>query len=56
MPTFRRGDVVKVPIPAVTRTAKIATIESADATKLGKISAKVLKQVSSEVGRLVELE
>jgi mRNA interferase MazF len=44
-----------LPIPSVVRTAKIATIESADATKLGKISAKALKQVSSEVGRLVEL-
>ena len=56
MPTFRRGDVVKVPIPSVIRTAKIATIESADATKLGRISAKAMKQVSREVGRLVELE
>jgi mRNA interferase MazF len=45
-----------LPIPSVIRTAKIATIESADATKLGKISPRVLKHVSSEIGRLVELE
>ena len=45
-----------LPIPSVVRTAKIATIESADATKLGRISSKALKQVSREIGRLVELE
>lgn len=48
--------VAGLPIPSVVRTAKIATIESAHATKLGRISAKGLKQVSSEVGRLVELD
>ena len=49
MPTFERGDVVKVPFPSVIRTAKIATIESRDASKLGKISRATLDQVLRRV-------
>jgi len=35
----------------VIRTAKIATIESSDGAKLGRVSASVLKRVMSQVGR-----
>ena len=45
-----------LPVASVIRTAKIATIESADATKLGKISAAALKQVNRQIGRLTGLE
>jgi mRNA interferase MazF len=40
-----------LPVPSVVRTAKIATIEASDATKLGRISASLLKQTIGRVGR-----
>jgi mRNA interferase MazF len=40
-----------LPAPSVIRTAKIATIEVSDATKLGKIPAALLKQVINKLGR-----
>jgi mRNA interferase MazF len=40
-----------LPAPSVIRTAKIATIEVSDATRLGKISATLLKQVINKIGR-----
>jgi mRNA interferase MazF len=40
-----------LPAPSVIRTAKIATIEVSDATKLGKIPAALLKQVVNRIGR-----
>ncbi len=40
-----------LPAPSVIRTAKIATIEISDATKLGKIPAALLKQVVNKIGR-----
>jgi len=40
-----------LPAPSVIRTAKIATIEVSDATKLGKIPAALLKQVIGKLGR-----
>jgi mRNA interferase MazF len=40
-----------LPAPSVIRTAKIATIEVSDATRLGKISASLLKQVINKIGR-----
>jgi mRNA interferase MazF len=40
-----------LPAPSVIRTAKIATIEVSDATKLGKIPAALLKQVVNKIGR-----
>ncbi len=40
-----------LPAPSVIRTAKIATIDAADATKLGRISMPQLKQVLEEIGR-----
>jgi mRNA interferase MazF len=39
-----------LPAPSVIRTAKIATIDASDATKLGTISAAVIKQVLDRVG------
>lgn len=45
-----------LPVASVIRTAKIATIESADASRLGKISAATLKQVSRQIGRTIGLD
>ena len=45
-----------LPAASVIRGAKIATIDAADATKLGKISAALLKQVMGGIGREVGLE
>lgn len=43
--------VAGLPAPSVIRGAKIATIDASDATKLGKISAALLKQVLRGIGR-----
>jgi len=40
-----------LPVPSVIRTAKIATIEAGDATKLGKISTSLLKQAIDLIAR-----
>lgn len=45
-----------LPVPSVIRTAKIATIESADATRLGRISAALLRKVDAELARALGLE
>lgn len=45
-----------LPVASVIRTAKIATIESTDATKLGRISASALKQVRGQIAKLTGLE
>lgn len=58
-----RGDVsianlnmAGLPVPSIIRSAKIATIEASDATKLGRVSAAQLRQVVrkliSELGGL----
>ncbi|MGH8470745.1 MAG: type II toxin-antitoxin system PemK/MazF family toxin [Gammaproteobacteria bacterium] len=39
-----------LPAPSVIRTAKIATIESSDAERLGKVSTAVLRQVTQRIG------
>jgi mRNA interferase MazF len=45
-----------LPVPSVIRTAKIATIDAAHATRLGRIAAalrsRVLGQVAAALGRL----
>ena len=40
-----------LPAPSIIRTAKIATIEVSDATRLGKVSASLLKQVIHKIGQ-----
>lgn len=40
-----------LPVPSVIRVAKMATIEAADATRLGRISSALLKQVLARIGR-----
>ena len=40
-----------LPAPSIIRTAKIATIEAADATRLGKVSPSLLRQVMSRIGQ-----
>jgi mRNA interferase MazF len=40
-----------LPAPSVIRTAKVATIEVADATRLGKIPAALVKQVMGKISR-----
>jgi len=40
-----------LPAPSVIRAAKIATIDAADAAKLGRISAAQLRKVIHQVGR-----
>jgi mRNA interferase MazF len=39
-----------LPAPSVVRTAKIATIETVDASKLGRISRPALRRIMSRVG------
>ena len=40
-----------LPVPSVIRTAKIATIEAVDATRLGRASPSVIKQVVERLAR-----
>jgi mRNA interferase MazF len=51
---IKRLDQAGLPAPSVIRTAKIATIEAADAGRLGRISPALLKQVvallAAEIG------
>jgi mRNA interferase MazF len=44
-------ELAGLPAPSIIRTAKIATIEASDATKLGRISTPQIKQVVSKIGR-----
>lgn len=44
-----------LPAPSVIRTAKIATIDASDATRLGTISVAQLKQVIDRISRTLEL-
>lgn len=45
-----------LPVASVIRTAKIATIESVDAARLGRVSAAVLKKVGQQIGKLTGLD
>ena len=38
-----------LPVPSVIRTAKIATIEAVDATKLGRVSPALFRQVATRL-------
>ncbi|MBI1732692.1 MAG: type II toxin-antitoxin system PemK/MazF family toxin [Gammaproteobacteria bacterium] len=39
-----------LPVPSVVRSAKIATIEAADATRIGKVTRPVIRQVLGRLG------
>ena len=45
-----------LPAPSVIRSAKIATIEAVEATKLGKVSASLLKQTINRIGQELGFE
>lgn len=42
-----------LPVPSVIRTAKIATIEASDATKLGRVAAELFRQVANRLGQVL---
>ena len=44
-------ELAGLPAPSVIRTAKIATIEASDATKLGRISPPSLRRVVAKLGQ-----
>jgi mRNA interferase MazF len=44
-----------LPVPSVIRTAKLATIEASDATKLGRVPAALLRKVTVRLGRELDL-
>ena len=40
-----------LPVPSVIRTAKIATIEASDATRLGRVPTALFRKVAMRVGQ-----
>jgi mRNA interferase MazF len=61
MPSFDPGGVpithlrtAGLPVPSVIRTAKIATIEALDATRLGRVSPSVLARVAGNIARVLD--
>lgn len=44
-----------LPVPSVIRTAKIATIEAADATNLGRVSPALFRQVARHLAGVLGL-
>lgn len=45
-----------LPVPSLIRTAKMATIDAGDATKLGRIPTAVLRQVAEQVRKTAGLQ
>jgi mRNA interferase MazF len=45
-----------LPVPSVIRTAKLATIETSDATKLGRLPAALFRKVATRLGRELRLD
>lgn len=52
------GDLARagLPVPSVIRTAKIATIEAADAARLGSLPAALFRRVAKQLARTLGLE
>lgn len=48
--------VAGLPVPSVIRTAKIATIEASEATKLGRVPAALFRKVAAHLRRELGLE
>ena len=48
--------VAGLPVPSVVRTAKIATIEASDATRLGRVSPALLRQVTNRLAEELGLD
>jgi len=47
----RNLDAAGLPVASVIRTAKIATIDAADAAKLGRVPAELFRQVAKRLAR-----
>ena len=45
-----------LPVPSVIRTAKIATIEASDATRLGRVTPALFRQVAGRLARELGLD
>jgi mRNA interferase MazF len=51
----RNLDAAGLPVASVIRTAKIATIDAADAAKLGRVPAELFRQVAKRLARILGL-
>ena len=53
--TVRNLEAAGLPVASVIRTAKIATIDAADAAKLGRVPAELFRQVAKRLARELNL-
>ena len=44
-------ELAGLPVPSVIRSAKIATIDAADASKLGRVSAGQVRRLAGKIGQ-----
>lgn len=49
----RNLETAGLPVASVIRTAKIATIDAADAAKLGRVPAELFRQVAKRLARVL---